>query len=189
MKKVLFFAVMAVATSLLGGSCGGPKSIANVNDEKEVSIPCQDKRTDKDFFRGMGVGQSKDLNTAREKALMAAHVELAGSISTLIKRVAERYVNDAGQVPSDYAGIWDAMSKEIVKQQISNLSTACEKTTLTKDKMYKVYLTREAGKEEVFATIARQAEANKKLETIFFREKFRKNFNEEMDAFAQEYGQ
>jgi hypothetical protein len=49
-------------------ACGGPKSIAKVAGETEVSVPCDDKRTDAQFFRGLGVGQSKDLNTAREKA-------------------------------------------------------------------------------------------------------------------------
>jgi uncharacterized protein (UPF0333 family) len=183
--------VVTFAMGAMMASCGGSKqapSVAQVNQETEVSIPCDDKFTDKEFFRGIGIGQSKDLNTARDKARMAANAELAGSISTLIKRVAEKYVNDAGQVPADYAETFEAMSKEIIQQQISNVSIACNKTMRTTDNMYKVYMATEVRKEEVFATLERNAAANNKLETIFNREKFRKNFDEEMAAFAKTYG-
>jgi uncharacterized protein (UPF0333 family) len=172
-------------------SCGGSKqapSVVQVNQETEVSVPCDDKFSDKDFFRGIGVGQSKDLNTARSKARMAANTELAGSVSTLIKRVAEKYVNDAGQVPADYAETFEEMSKEVIQQQLSNVSIACNKTVRTTDNMFKVYMATEVRKDEVFATLERNAAANKKLETIFNREKFRKNFDEEMEAFAKTYG-
>jgi uncharacterized protein (UPF0333 family) len=191
MKTYYGLIVATLVVGVMGASCGGSKqapSVAQVNQETEVTVPCDDKVTDKEFFRGFGNGQSKDLNTARDKARMAANTELAGSISTLIKRVAEKYVNDAGQTPSDYAETFEAMTKEVIQQQISNVSVACNKTTRTTDNMYKVYMATEARKDEVFATLERNAAANKKLETIYDREKFRKNFNDEMDAFAKSYG-
>lgn len=169
-------------------ACGGPKQIAAVANEQEVAIPCDDKKTDKDFFRGLGIGQSKDLNTAREKARMTANAELAGSISTLIKSVAERYVNDAGQSPADYSETFEAMSKSVVQQQVSNLTVCCNKTTRTTDGMFKVYLAMEAAKDAVYASLEKNAAADKKLETIFNREKFRKSFDAEMETFAKSYG-
>jgi uncharacterized protein (UPF0333 family) len=184
MKTKMYLVVAIAAIGMMIASCGGPKSVAKVAGEKEVSIPCDDKRTDKDFFRGLGIGQSKDLNTARDKARMAANTELAGSITTLIKQVAERYVNDAGQKPADYAETFEALSKQVINQQISNLIVACNKTTTTSDGMYKVYLLMEANKEEVFKALERNASSQKKLETIYDREKFRKNFDAEMEAFA-----
>lgn len=187
---VLIVAILTVG--VLMASCGGPKqapSVVQLNQETEVSVPCDDKVTDKEFFRGFGVGQSKDINTARSKARMAANTELAGSISTLIKRVAEKYVNDAGQVPADYAETFEELGKEVIQQQLSNVSVACNKTVQNQtDKMYKVYMATEARRDEVFATLERNAAANKKLETIFNREKFRKHFDEEMAAFADSYG-
>jgi hypothetical protein len=191
MKTHYVIVVAALAVGAMTASCGGSKqapSVAQVNQETEVTVPCDDKVTDKEFFRGFGVGQSKDLNTARDKARMAANTELAGSISTLMKRVAEKYVDDAGQVPADYAETFEAMTKEVIQQQISNVSVACNKTMRTTDNMYKVYMATEARKDEVFATLEKNAAANKKLATIFNREKFRKNFDEEMEAFAKTYG-
>ncbi len=187
MKKsfVLVAAALVMAGATLS-SCG-PKSVAAAAGEKEVSIPCDDKRSDKDYFRGMGIGQSKDLNTARDKARMAANAELAGSMSTLIKQVAERYVNDAGQKPSDYSETFEAMTKQVVSQQINNVSVACNKTMQTQDGMYKVYMAVESNKEEVYKALEKSAEANKKLETLFNREKFRQNFDAEMADFAKQY--
>ncbi|MDR1341698.1 MAG: hypothetical protein LBK18_00410 [Prevotellaceae bacterium] len=184
--KHFYVAAATVAASLMIFSCGGTKSITQATGEKEVTIPCSDKHSDKEFFRGMGIGQSKDLNTARDKARMAANAELAGSITTLIKQVSERYVNDAGQKPEDYAETFEGLTKQVVNQQISNLSVACNKTTSTGNGMYKVYMSVEASKDEVFKALERNAESQKKLETIFNREKFRKNFDEEMAKFEKE---
>jgi hypothetical protein len=188
-RKMIFAAFAAVAVSaVLILSCGGGKTIVKVEGEKEVSIPCADKRTDKTFFRGVGVGQSKDLNTAREKARMNANAELAGSMSTIIKSVAERYVNDAGQVPADYSETFEGMTKQVINQQINNVTICCDKAVMTKDGMYKIYLAVEANKEEVLKAIEREAAANKKLETAFNREKFRQNFDAEMAEFAKKNG-
>jgi hypothetical protein len=187
-KKIMFFTA-ALAGLVAVSSCkSSAPSVASVQGEKEVSIPCDDKKTDKDYFRGLGIGQSKDLNTAREKARMNANAEMAGSMTTVIKSVSERYVNDAGQVPSDFSETFEGMTKQVINQQINNVSVACNKTTQTQDGMYKVYIAVEANKEEVLKAIERDAMANKKIETLFNREKFRENFNAEMEDFAKKQG-
>lgn len=186
-KSFIYVAVIAVGAGTICSSCS-PKSVAVASGEKEVSIPCDDKRTDKEFFRGLGIGQSKDLNTARDKARMAANAELAGSITTLIKQVQERYVNDAGQKPSDYSELFEGMTKQVVNQQISNLSVACNRTTQTAEGMYKVYMAVEANKEDVYKALEKNFEGEKKLETLFNREKFRQNFDAEMADFAKKQG-
>jgi hypothetical protein len=186
-KSFIIIAVAALGVGAMSSSCS-PKSVVSTSGEKEVSVPCSDKRTDKDFFRGFGVGQSKDLNTARDKARMAANAELAGSITTIIKQVQERYVNDAGQKPSDYSELFEGMTKQVVNQQLSNLSVACNTTTQTTDGMYKYYMAVEANKEEVYKALERGFEKEKKLETLFNREKFRENFDAEMADFAKKQG-
>ncbi|MGL4364301.1 MAG: hypothetical protein ACRCSB_03770 [Bacteroidales bacterium] len=189
MKKPLFFAAIITITASMILSCKSPQSIVKAAGEKEVSVPCDDKKTDKDFFRGWGVGESKDLNTARDKARMSANAAMAGSISTTIKQVLERYVNDAGQKPSDYAETFEGMTKQVVNQKISNISVCCNKTVQTQEGMYKVYMALEANKEEVYKTLEKGAESQKKLETLFNREKFRQNFDAEMAAFAKTQNQ
>ncbi len=182
-KSFLIVAAAALTMGATLSSCG-PKSVATIAGEKEVSVPCQEFTSDKDFFRGVGIGQSKDMNTAREKARMTANAELATSMQTIIKSVGERYVNDAGITASDFSQTYEAMTKQVVNQQINNVRTPCSKTMQTTDGMYKVYMAVEASKEEVLKELERQATAEKKLETLFNREKFRQNFDAEMAEFA-----
>ncbi|MDR1610163.1 MAG: hypothetical protein LBS08_01465 [Candidatus Symbiothrix sp.] len=187
MKAMYFRIVVMVAASIMIMACGGPKSITKVVGEEEVNVPCSEQFSDKDFFRGQGIGQSKDLNTAREKARMAANAELAGSISTLIKQVSEKYVNDAGQSPDDYSNVFESLTKQVINQQISNVAVSCNKT-FTKDGMYKVYMAVEAGKKEVFDALDKQAAVNEKIKTLYDREKFREQFDKEMEDFAKQRG-
>ena len=131
--------------------------MTKVEGEVEIIVPCDNFYSNSELFRGQGVGQSKDLNTAREKARMAANTELAGSISVVIKGTAERYVNDAGQSPADYGETFETMTRQVINQELSNLSVACNKTMQTRDKMFKVYMAMEVKKDEVFATLERAA--------------------------------
>jgi hypothetical protein len=192
MKKYLnyiaVFLMLMMTVTLL--SCGGSKPllVTQANNEVEILVPCSDFFTDKSFFRGQGVGQSKDLNTAREKARMAANTELAGSISTLIKQVSEKYVNDAGQSPADYAETFEALSKQVINQQISNVTVCCNKTVRTQDGMYKVYAAVQADTKNVFDAVDKNAAADKKIMTLYDREKFRANYDAEMDVFEKSQG-
>jgi hypothetical protein len=188
--KQLLLVLTAICAGLISLSCGSTKkvSVTKLNGEVEVTTPCGDYFTDKDYFRGVGIGQSKDMNTAREKARMNANTELATGISTLTKRVAERYVNDAGQTPADYAETFESLTREVVQQELSNVRVACNTTTQTPDGMYKCYMALEVTKEEVFAGVDRRAKAQDKIATLYDREKFRKVYNDEMDAFANGQG-
>lgn len=179
--------VVMVVASVMVMACGGPKSVTKVTGEEEVDVPCSDQYSDKNFFRGQGIGQSKDLNTAREKARMAANVELAGNISALIKQVSENYVNDAGQSPDDYSGTFESLARQVIRQQISNVAVSCNKT-FTKGGMYKVYMAVEAGKKEVFDALDKQAALSEEIKTLYDREKFREQFDREMEAYSKQRG-
>ncbi|MDR3328557.1 MAG: hypothetical protein LBS63_00420 [Prevotellaceae bacterium] len=186
----IYVAAAVVAASIAAASCGGTKDVVKASGEQKITVPCAGAafRTDKDFFRGVGDATSKSLSTARDKARMIANTALSGSITTTMKSVAERYVNDAGQSPADYSETFESMTKQVINQQISNVGVACEETTQANDGMFHVYMAVEASKEEVFKALERSAGAEKKLETIFNREKFRKQFDDEMAQFAKSQG-
>lgn len=187
-KNVLNAVTLLAFTAVLTASCGSSKQvpITKVNQETEVLVPCADYYTDADYFRGQGVGQSKDLNTAREKARMAAATELAGSMRTWIKQLSEKYINDAGQVPSDYSEIFESLTRQKVDEQISNMAIACNKTVRTTDGMYKVYLAMEADRRKVFEAFDRALATEKKVETLYNREKFRAVYDSEMESFKNQ---
>lgn len=191
-NKRQFITIMIAAIAFAITSCGGskPVSVVELNEEVEVSVPCGDYYTDATFFRGQGIGQSKDLNTAREKARMAANTELAGSMSTWIKQLSERYVNDAGQNPADYSEIFESLTRQKVDEQISNIIVVCNNIVKTKDNMYRVYLAVEADRKNVFESFDKSFAADSKLRTLYDKERFRKVFDEEMDSFkSQNYPQ
>ncbi|MCL2596461.1 MAG: hypothetical protein FWD66_02115 [Paludibacter sp.] len=179
-KTTFYVLLLSVIMIFTLQSCGGAKPVAKVNQETEVTVPCEDQVTDKNFFRGQGTAQSKDLNTAREKARMNANNALATSIQVTTKRVTERYVNDAGQSPADYAETFESLTREAVQETLNNVTVSCNKTMKTTDGMYKVYMAVEASKNEVFDAVNKRTEVNRKIETIYNREKFRKIFDEEM---------
>jgi hypothetical protein len=188
MKQKMRFVVLVIltTTTTLGLlSCSSKKPVATVKvvqePETEVAVPCEDQVSDKNFFRGQGIAQSKDLNTAREKARMNANQELATTISLVTRRVSERYVNDAGQSPADYSEIFETLTREVVQKELSNVRVSCNKTMKTTDGMYKVYMAVEADKNAVFDAIDKKAEINRKIETIYQREKFRELFNSEIE--------
>ncbi|MDR1370133.1 MAG: hypothetical protein LBJ72_08445, partial [Dysgonamonadaceae bacterium] len=100
----------------------------------------------------------------------------------------ERYVNDAGQSPADYAETFEALGKQVISQQISNVTICCNKTVVTHDGMYKVYAAVQADVENIFEAADRSAAANKKIMTLYDREKFRANYDAEIDAFTKSQG-
>ena len=185
--KTNFFkvAAMAILISIVATSCGSnkPAPITKVNEEIEILVPCGEFFTDANFFRGQGVTQSRDLNTAREKARMAANVELASSMTVWIKQLSEKYVNDAGQSPADYEEIYESLTKQKVDQQMSNVSVVCNKVTKTTDNMYKVYMAVEVDRKKVFESYDKSFAEDKKLKTLYDREKFRAIYDAEMESF------
>lgn len=190
MKTRYFFgiaitAIVCVSLMIVGCKSNKPVSITKVNDEIEVLVPCAEYSTDADFFRGQGVGQSKDLNTAREKARMAAYTELASSMRVWIKQLTEKYVNDSGHIPADYGETFESLSKQKIDEQMSNIMIVCNKTMRTSDGMYKVYLAAEADRKKIFESFEQGFSSDKKLETLYNREKFRKLYSEEMESFKK----
>lgn len=183
--KYLMIVAIAVSASAIFSSCKSTATIQKVNNEQEITVPCDDYFSDANFFRGQGVAQSKDLNTAREKARMAANMELAGSISTFVSQVSERYVNDAGQSPADYSETFEALGRQVVSQQLSNIQVACNKTMRTQDNMYKVYMAIEADRKKVFDALDKEAATDKKFRTLYDREKFRAIYESELETFVK----
>jgi len=181
-KECLKIAIVIICFAMTG--CGtSSKPITKVNEEVEISVPCAEYFTDANFFRGQGVAQSKDLNTAREKARMAANTELAGSMTTWIKQLSEKYVSDFGQTPADYEESFESLTRQKIDEQMSNVTVACNKVTKTSDNMYKVYMAVEVDRKKVFESLDKSLSADKKLSTMYQKEKFRALYEAEMESF------
>ena len=101
-SKISFIALLMIGGFIMV-SCGGSKKAAKAVDSvdkstggfNEVTIPCvKNGYSDKTYFRASSSGMSKDMATSREKALLMTKQRLATLISSTLKSVTERYVNE-----------------------------------------------------------------------------------------------
>lgn len=186
-KTFMFVGALAFATALV--SCGGSKPAAKDDGlGKEVNTPCSDNEfhSDQKSFRGTGIGISQDLATAKSKANLDANSNLAASINRTIKTVTDRYTNDR-QIGegSEFEQKFEQLTRDVVKQELNNVSTVCSKT-FQKDGKYNVYMAVEVAKDELLNNIKDKISKDQKLQLDYDKQKFENIFNEEMDKMANE---
>ncbi len=187
MKKASLL-VLSIAAVVAFTSCGGTKS-AGGSKFKEIEIPCADKgRSDANFFRASSVGTSRDLATSKEKALMLTKQRLASLISSTLKSVSERYVNemDAGGA-TEFNQTFENMTRDVVNQKLADIAIVCEKTGQKEDGSYETYMAIEVAKDVIYNGIDKGISRDKKLEVMYDREKFKEKFDEEMNKMAGQY--
>lgn len=196
MKKFtrkLSLMAMVLITAFAVSSCGGSKKVDKDTAERtggfhELKLPCADKgKSDKKFFRASSVGHSRDLATSREKALLMTKQRLATLISSTLKSVTERYVNEmeAGD-GSEFSQTFENMTRDIVKQKLVDVTITCEKTGQKDDGSYETYMAIEVDKDVVLNGINSGVSRDKKLETLYDKERFKKTYEEEMNKMGGE---
>jgi hypothetical protein len=190
-KTIKFFGLALVATAAITlNSCKSKQPVANAPEGmKEVVVPCSDTefKTDAKFFRATGMGSSQDQSTCKRKALLDANTNLAGSINRTIKSVTDRYTSDR-QIGSatEFGEKFEQLTRDVVNQQISNVTTACSKMFTKPDGLYYSYIAVEVAKDELLSNINDRISKDQKLQQDYDKMKFEKIFNEEMDKLAKE---
>jgi len=186
-KTFLFVGALALSAALV--SCGGSKPSAKDDGlGKEMTVPCSDNEfhADAKFFRGTGIGISQDLATAKSKASLDANSNLAASINRTIKTVTDRYTNER-QIGenSEFEQKFEMLTRDVVKQELNNVSTVCNKT-FQKEGKYNIYMAVEVAKDELLNNIKDKISKDQKLQLDYDKMKFENIFNEEMDKLANE---
>lgn len=179
MKKISFFGLIAVS-ALVFSSCGGTQSVTK--GREEITIPCQDQgKSDKDTFRASATAKSANLNTSKQKALLNAKQTLASNITSTIKSVTENYVNEMDAAgASEFEQSYQNMTKEVVNQKLSGVKVTCEKYYEAEGGGYDAFVAVEMSKEDILNEVENAISKDKKLEVMYDREKFRKQFEDEM---------
>ena len=167
MKK--FFKTIAVMTfiSVTLISCGGSKGTSASNNESDtvdIIEPCKgpEFRSDKDFFRGFGNAESPDKNIAREKALLFAKNNLAGSITTKLESFNRAYVGELDiknynssadnmvMNKNDIEKKYNSIIKSSISQTLNGITVICEKMQKSKSTgLYSSYYSIEISKKEI----------------------------------------
>lgn len=188
MRNLLMVAGIFTFAFMLA-SCGGSKKAADPSFGKEINVPCNDDEyhTDAKYFRGTGNGISTDLSTAKSKARIDAQTNLSRSISTTMKSVADRYVNER-QVgdAQEFEQKFEQMTREVINQELNNVEVACSKTLQMKDGKYQVFQALQVPKDQVLNNIKDRISKDQKLQLDYDKMKFEQVFNEEMDKLAKE---
>ncbi len=189
--KMKFINLMLGAALIVGlSACGGKKSITKETGFQELEIPCTDKgRSDANFFRAASVGKSQDLATSKEKALLLTKQRLASLISSTLKSVSERYVNemDAGDA-SEFNQNFENMTRDVVNQQLVDVTIICEKTGKTSDGKFETYMAIEVSKDAIYNGVNKGIGRDKKLEVKYDQMKFKEKFDEEMNKLEKQQG-
>jgi len=185
----LFMVAGVFAFTFMLASCGGSKKAADPSFGKEINVPCNDDEfhTDAKYFRGTGNGISSDLSTAKSKARIDAQTNLSRSISTTMKSVADRYVNER-QVgdASEFEQKFEQMTREVINQELNNVEVACSKTLQMKDGKYQVFQALQVPKDQVLNNIKDRISKDQKLQLDYDKMKFEQVFNEEMEKMAKQ---
>jgi hypothetical protein len=192
MKKLeltkMIIAALVIAGAFTLASCGGKKKATQSALGTEMEVPCSDTeyRSTKTHFRGTGQGESTNLSTARRKANLDANAMLAAGINRTIKSVTDRYTQDitVGDA-SEFAEKFEMMTRDVVNQELNNVSVACNKT-FQKDGKYSVYVAVEVAKDELLNNISSKISKDDRLRLDYDKMKFENIFNQEMDKLASE---
>jgi hypothetical protein len=106
----------------------------------------------KRWFRATGSGESMNLETSKDKALLTAKQRLASSVQTTIKTVSEDYKGErqADNTIGDFNDRFQAITREVMSQVLVEVQTIDEKTYQNKSKNYVTYVALEARKKTVY---------------------------------------
>lgn len=191
MKTNRFFSVVIGIScmSLLIGMSGCKSSKpAMPKGETEVSIPCSGPEffTSKGIIRASASGESQDQMLAKKKAQANTREQLAATLNVTIKTVVDNYysskaINNVEEAKTRFEGL----TRQVVDQQLSGVATICEKMVTTSTGTWKCYLAQELNGEAVLAGIQKKISSDEKLRLDFEYEKFKNEFNKEMDKSAK----
>jgi hypothetical protein len=143
--------------------------------------------SDNEYFRASNVGESQGQSMAKKKAMSNARLDLAAAIETRVKAVIDNYFSSytTGDAIQD-AERYEGLSREVINQELSGIRTICEQFTKTKDGTYKAYVAIELAGEEILNGMQKRISDDEKLKIDFQYEKFKKEFEKEMDNFKNQ---
>ena len=178
-----FLALCVVTMMLTGTGCKTSKPVVPKGEEA-VELPCSGPEffTKKGIIRASAVGESQDQMLAKKKAQANSREQLAATLNVTIKNVVDNYYSSKAIENVEQAKTrFEGLSRQVVEQQLSGVATICEKLTKTKTGTYKCYLAQELSGDDIVKGIGAKISGDEKLRLDFEYEKFRNEFNKEMD--------
>ena len=182
--------IAVISLSIIVLSCSKSRRATRKTVGVELKeLPCEsDSRSNKKYFRAHGMGESQNLTTAKQKGLLNAKQTVASLINSTLKSVTDNYVNERtfGD-KSEFEAKFENMTREVVKQKLSDIEIVCQKnTTLKGQNKYKSFYAIQIDKDVILNEISNGISKNKKLQIDYDKMKFEEKFNQEMEKLESE---
>lgn len=199
MKKLHLLGVAAMILTL--ASCGSNKQMVNNQPQQQqptyqqpaqqpvaqqpvaqqpsresVVIPCkQEARSDKDYFRELGVGTNVNMQNARDAALSSAKEMLKNRLGGVVKGVSTGYSKTvAGQSASDKVErIMEREMNQVVDKMLNDADNPCEDVIWLGSGEYQAYYVIEVSKKELIDNSIEVLSQEEELKYLYDRDKFR----------------
>ena len=183
-----FLAVCVVTMMMIVTGCKTTKPVVSNDGEVELKVSCSGPEffTSKGVIRASAFGERQDQMLAKKKAQANTREQLAATLNVTIKSVVDNYyssraIDNVEQAKTRFEGL----TRQVVDQQLSGVATICEKFAKTKAGTFKCYLAQELSGEEIVKGISAKISQDDKLRLDFEYEKFKNEFNKEMDKGAK----
>lgn len=151
-----------MAIILIVVSCSSSK-----NGLKEVKTPFKGSKyeSNRRYFRAVASGESINLETAKNKAMLTANQRLASSVQTEIKNVTENYQNERKVDNSlgDFGERFQQLTREVMSTSLIGSNMIEEKTFIKTDKTYQVWIAMELRKKEMYKRMKQLAKQKNTL--------------------------
>jgi hypothetical protein len=178
--KLINLHVVALTFLFLLNSCKHGKDITKIQDSEEIRLPCTGKeyQSDKSTIRASSMGNSIELNYAKEIAMNNAEKELARQIEVKLESFLKNYSkqNQVGTT-KDYENVVEGEKREIISEVMQGLSLNCEKAFKEKDQTFTYYVAIEISRENLKAATRKKISDNDKKQL----DQDYKNFDNEWD--------
>lgn len=181
------FKVLLLMLVVLFTACKSTKNVTKNILGTEIAVPCTGDNfsSDKDFIRASASAESLKMDFSKEKAIETAKNRLAGKIESKLKSVFDRYRNERGFGKDlEYEEKTESLIRDVVKIQINNFKTICEKT-FTKDDKYQTFICLEVKREDLLNSTEAGISKDKKLQIDYDKMKFEQIFDEEMKILEE----
>jgi hypothetical protein len=173
MKKLLF---ILISILLIGYACKRQKNIESTSIEIKTPLDNKNNKTDKNYFRSVGYGESYNLNNAIEIAKSQSRSDISRQVNVIIKDVIERYNNE---IDNENGNMYQSLSRQVSISVLKNIKEK-DKYLLQdkKTKKYKYWVVLEVNKNDVIHIYNN----NIKNQNIKYnKEKFENIYNDEIN--------
>ena len=191
MKKITFILIGLVSICMLATSCKSKEkatSVSKASGDVEIALPFSGKeyQSDDKYFRATNSGKSIDLSTAKKQAMLNAQRDIATSVQTLLKTVADQYTSQKqiGEA-QEFEQKLNDYTRTVAQETLNDIRVLNEKVFKSSDGKYTYYVALEMPKDAVQKAMADKLSKDAKTQLDFDEYQFKKIFDEEMKKFEE----